>query len=183
MKIPLDKIHRASMKITGTADDAWVNAAAKSVRGTPGEPTNDPHEDEGALTARVAFKVRRRDGQVHVSGELALDIICACDRCGNSTRLHIVGHVDQLYQPPQTEADPGDCDLIETDLEMGWHDGQAIDMELVLTEALALIGPDRVRCEDEGVFRVSGEGPCELPKGADGGGPERTNPFAALKLS
>jgi uncharacterized metal-binding protein YceD (DUF177 family) len=183
MKIPLDKIHAPSLKISATTAEAWVNAATKTVRGTPGEPTQDPHEDEGAETAAIELTVRRKGVQVHVTGTIAVALICACDRCGNSTRLRIEGEVDQLYQPPQTEADPADYDLVQTELEMGWHDGQALDLEMVLTEALALIGPDRVRCDDDGVERIVEGEPCVLPEDADGGGPSKTNPFAALKLS
>ena len=64
-----------------------------------------------------------------------------------------------------------------------WAEAQAIDLEMVLTEALALLGPDRVRCEDVGVSRIGEDGPCELPENALEGGPGRANPFAALKLS
>ncbi len=94
----------------------------------------------------------------------------------------ISGDVSQLYEAPGTERDAADLDLDHSELEVGWHDGQAIDMETVLMEALALHGPDRVRCDDEGVSRISGEGPCELPDSALEGGPERANPFASLKL-
>jgi len=67
-------------------------------------------------------------------------------------------------------------------MDVGWHDGQAIDLEAVLTEALALHGPDRVRCDDEGVSRIGEEGPCELPEGSHDPGPSRPNTFAAFKL-
>ena len=183
MRIPLDKIHKPGLKISGDTSTDWVTAAAKTVRGTPGEPTNDPHEDEGADTASVQLKIRRFEDQVHVSGTLEMQIVCACDRCGSSTTLTISGDLDQLYKSPETEAGTDDYDLVATELEIGWHDGQALDLEAVLTEALALLGPDRVRCDDEGVKRIGEDGPCELPAEALEGGPSRANPFAALKLS
>ena len=94
--------------------------------------------------------------------------------------LTIAGDVDQLYKPPGDNETESDHDLDESELDVGWHDGQALDLELVLSEALALLGPDRVFCDDDGVSRISEGGPCELPKNAQQGGPSRANPFAAL---
>ena len=182
MRIPLDQIQGPGKAVTGTAADAWVTAASKTVRGTPGEPTQDPHETEGAEYAEIDWKVRRVGERFRVTGPMELRLKCACDRCGSSTVLTISGHVVQLYEAPGTKRDASDVDLDHSELEVGWHDGQAIDLETVLMEALALLGPDRVRCEDIGVERISGEGPCELPDSALEGGPDRANPFASLKL-
>lgn len=183
MRIPLDQIHKSGMEITADASDSWVKEAAKSVRGTPGEPTQDPHEDEGADTARVKLTLARRMERVDVSGELEMTLRCACDRCGESVVLTIQGTVDQVYTSPEPSGYEADYDLVSSEMNVGWHDGQAMDLEVILTEALALIGPDRVRCSDEGVIRIGEDGPCELPASALEGGPSRPNPFAALKLT
>lgn len=184
MKIPLDQIHESGMEITAGPADRWVQEAAKSVRGTPGEPTQDPHEDEGAETATVNLTLVRRMDRVEVSGDLEMRLRCACDRCGESVNLTISGDIDQLYTSPEPDGDyEADHDLVSSEMNVGWHDGQSMDLELILTEALALLGPDRVRCEDEGVERIGEDGPCELPDSALEGGPSRPNPFAALKLT
>ena len=182
MRIPLDQIHIPGLDVSGGTADAWVQNAAKTVRGTPGEPTQDPHEEEGPESAEVTLKLKRFDQQVHVTGRMAITLLCACDRCGTSTRVEIGGEIDQLYKAPESDGYEPDYDLAESELDVGWHDGQAIDLEAVLTEALALQGPDRVRCDDEGVFRIDKDGRCELPATALEGGPSRPNPFAALKL-
>lgn len=183
MRIPLDKIHESGLPVTGTPSDRWVTEAVKTVRGTPGEPTQDPHEAEGAEEAAIHLTLVRRRDQVEVSGDIAVRLRCACDRCGESVWLAISGAVNQLYKPPETGEFEADHDLVSSEMDVGWHDGQAIDLEDVLTEALALLGPDRVRCDDDGVTRITGEGPCKLPDSALEGGPSRPNPFAALKLS
>ena len=182
MRIPLDQIQKPGKSVTGTVEDPWVTAAVQTVRGTPGEPTQDPHEAEGAESAQIDLMIRRVGSRFRVTGPVSLQLRSACDRCGCSTMVTISGDVNQLYEAPGTERDAADLDLDHSELEVGWHDGQAIDMETVLMEALALHGPDRVRCDDEGVSRISGEGPCELPDSALEGGPERANPFASLKL-
>ena len=180
MRIPLDKIHPPGLDITADQTDAWVAVAAQSVRGTPGEPTQDPHEEEGAVAAKVCFAVVRRADQLDVKGTIDVRLRCACDRCGASVELQIDGEVDQVYKPPGDNETESDHDLHLAELNVGWHDGQALDLEQVLTEALALLGPDRVFCDDHGVTRISEEGPCELPASAQEGGPSRANPFAAL---
>ena len=183
MRIPLDQIHESGLEIEAGPQDLWVNEAAKTVRGTPGEPTQDPHELEGAETASVNLMLVRRMDRVEVSGAIEMRLRCACDRCGESVYLEIQGRVDQLYTSPEPTGYEADHDLVSSEMNVGWHDGQAMDLEVILTEALALLGPDRVRCEDDWVYRIGEDGPCELPESALEGGPSRPNPFAALKLT
>ena len=94
--------------------------------------------------------------------------------------LTVSGDVDQLYKPPGDNQTESDHDLAASELDVGWHDGQALDLEMVLSESLALHGPDRVFCADHGVSRIGESGPCELPESALEGGPMRANPFASL---
>ena len=185
MRIPLDQIHKPGLPVEADESAAWVTAAARTVRGTPGEPTQDPHEDEGAESANIALKIHRRKDAFLVTGHITLTLKCACDRCGASVILTIDGDVNQMYSPPEDslQKHEDDRDLEHVDLEEGWHDGQAMDLEMVLMEALALLGPDRVRCKDVGVVRIGEDVPCELPENALEGGPGKVNPFAALKLS
>ena len=176
----MDQIHPPGLKLTADHTDAWVNQATQTVRGTPGEPTQDPHEEEGAESAAISFYVRRRGDQLQVSGSVSVALLCACDRCGASVKLSISGEIDQLYKPPGDNDTESDHDLEAAEMDVGWHDGKALDLEMVLAEALALLGPDRVFCDDEGVSRIGEDGPCELPENALEGGPARANPFAAL---
>ena len=182
MRIPLDKIQAPGFPVSADATASWVKTAVQTVRGTPGEPTQDPHEGEGAEHADIAWTVRRVGERFRVAGPFEVRLLCACDRCGASALVCIRGDVDQLYEAPGAERDAADIDLDHAEMDVGWHDGQAIDLETVLMEALALHGPDRVRCEDEGVTRIDQDGPCELPDFALEGGPKRPNPFASLKL-
>jgi uncharacterized metal-binding protein YceD (DUF177 family) len=185
MRIPLDQIHKPGLPVQADESAEWVTAAIQTVRGTPGEPTQDPHEDEGADSAVIALKINRKKDAFLVNGHISITLKCACDRCGASVMLTIDGDVNQMYSPPEdsSQKNDEDRDLEPSDLAMGWHDGQAMDLEMVLMEALALLGPDRVRCEDVCVTRIDEEGPCELPIKALEGGPGKANPFAALKLS
>ena len=180
MRIPLDQIHESGMRVTGSPAELWVKQATVGARYS-GRADAGSHEEEGAESASVnLFCVRRMD-RVEVSGDLEMKL-SACDRCGESVLLTIKGQ-DQVYKPPELGGYEADHDLVSSEMNVGWHDGQAIDLEVVLTEALAMLGPDRVRCEDEGVERIGEEGPCELPASALEGGPSRPNPFAALKLT
>jgi len=180
MRIPLDQIHKPGLEIKADQSDDWVNAAARTVRGTPGEPTQDPHEEEGADAATISLSVRRKGDQLRVRGQIDVRLQCACDRCGISLMLTIQGDVDQIYKPPGDNETETDHDLNESELDVGWHDGQALDLEMVMAEALALHGPDRVFCDHDGVARIGEGGPCELPENAIEGGPMRANPFASL---
>lgn len=180
MRIPFDQIHKPGLEIKADQSDAWVNVATRTVRGTPGEPTQDPHEDEGAESAEILFTVRRKGDQLRVRGTIDVRLRCACDRCGASLLLVIKDDVDQVYKPPGDNETETDHDLDESELDVGWHDGQALDLEMVLAESLALHGPDRIFCDSDGASRIGESGPCELPANALEGGPMRANPFASL---
>jgi uncharacterized metal-binding protein YceD (DUF177 family) len=186
MRILLDQISDAGLKITADATDTWVVAAVSTVRATPGEPTSDPHVDDPPESAQVTLTLTRIADQVAVGGKTRVTLLRSCDRCGDSVRMTLTGDVRMHYNPPGDLLADSDHGLEEGELDVGWHDGQALDLGAVLMEQLALQTPDRVRCGDPGVDPVDGSGPCALPEGAvaEGteDGPERPNPFAGLRL-
>jgi len=186
MRIPLDQLADGGLKISADTTDTWVVAATTSLRGNPGEPVTDPHADEPPETAEVVLTLERLGDQVSVHGRTALQLLRGCDRCGESVRMSISGDVKMRYNPPGDLIADTDHGLEEDELDVGWHDGQAIDLCAVLTEQLALLAPDRVRCGDPGVVPLDGGGACSLPEGVveegAGDGPKQPNPFAGLLL-
>jgi uncharacterized metal-binding protein YceD (DUF177 family) len=182
----MDQITDGGIEITADTTDSWVVAAINTLRDTPGDPITDPHTDEPPEKAEVLFTMERIGDQVEVGGRTAVVFLRGCDRCGGSVRMSLSGDVKMHYNPPGDLIADSDHGLEEDELDVGWHDGQAMDLCAVLMEQLALQAPDRVRCGDPGVVPIEGEGPCSLPDGAseEGAedGPKRANPFAGLQL-
>ena len=186
MRIPLDQITDGGVEITADTTDTWVVAAAATLRGTPGEPELDPHSAEPPESADVVLTLERIADQVMVGGHTSVTLLRGCDRCGGSVRLTLSGDVKMQYNPPGDLLADVDHGLEEDELDVGWHDGQAIDLCAVLMEQFALQVADRIRCGDPGVEAVEGSDACSLPDGVTAEGdndrPKRANPFAGLKL-
>jgi uncharacterized metal-binding protein YceD (DUF177 family) len=183
----MDKIAAGGIEMTGGPGDSWVVEAVDSLRGIPGEPVTDAHALEPPEQASVVLRMRCSSDDVAVSGKTEIVFLRDCDRCGGTVRMSLSGTVRMRYHPPGAHLADSEHGLGEGDLDVGWHDGQAMDLSAVLTEQLALQAPDRVRCGEHGVVSVDGEGPCTLPDGVvaeeDHNASKRPNPFAGLKLS
>lgn len=186
MRILLDQITLEGLEVTADANDDWVVAAVNALRETPGEPAADPHHDEPPELAEVVLTLDRTGDQVSVGGRIEIVLLQGCDRCGASVRMALRCEVGMQYNPPGDLLADVDHGLDESELDVGWHDGQAMDLGAVLMELLALQAPERVRCEDTGVSPVDPDVPCQLPEGVTAErseeGPKRTNPFAGLQL-
>jgi len=182
MRILLEQIMPAGLEITADLSDVWVVAAAISLRSTPGEPQLDPHGDEPPEAASVRLTLERLGDQVKVGGETAITLVRGCDRCGASVRICLEGPIDMHFNPPGDLIADSDHGLASDELDVGWHDGQAIDLCAVLTEQLSLWAPDVVRCGDPGVIQLKPDEPCTLPDGALEEGTSTRNPFAGLRL-
>ena len=182
MRIPLDQITEAGLKITADQTDNWVDQAARSLRGTPGEPGHDRKDDSPTESAAITFEIERVADLIHVGGQMQITVQVPCDRCGGSLRVELAGDVDLHYKPPGDNSTESDHDLEQSEMNVGWHDGQAIDLELVTTEQLSLWAPDRLLCDNENAHPADDAGPCELPESASDGAEGRTNPFAGLRL-
>jgi uncharacterized metal-binding protein YceD (DUF177 family) len=182
----MDQITLDGLEITADAEDAWVVASVNTLREIPGEPAADPHHDEPPERAEVLLTLERIGDQISVGGRIDIVMLRGCDRCGASVRMTLHSEVGMQYNPPGDLLADADHGLEESELDVGWHDGQAMDLGAILMEQLALQAPERVRCGDPGAVPVDPDLPCQLPEGvtAEGAdeGPKRANPFAGLQL-
>lgn len=170
MRIPVDTIPEEGLVVEADLDTGWASKAlSEAVDARP-----------DALELKV--KVERLADHVRVSGDAQGSVVRSCDRCGEPVRLHLGGPID-LYYAPENLVDEGNIELSADELDIGWFDGEALDLGLVLTEQFALWAPSRVRCGDRGVDQLPGPHPCGLPAEASSGGDVRArSPFAKLRL-
>ncbi len=170
MRIQVENIPDQGLQVSAGLSEAWAQKAVALALG------EDPEELE------IAVKVERLGDHVRVSGRASGAAVRSCDRCGEPVRLRVGGPVD-LYYGPQALADEGDAELSADELDIGWFDGESLELGDVVTEQFALWAPSRVRCSDRGVEQVSGPHPCALPASASSGGELRaSSPFAKLRL-
>ena len=92
MRIPLDQIHKQAFPVQADESAEWVTAAARTVRGTPGEPTQDPHKDDGAESAVIALKIHRKNQEgSSIAAGMTLLLI------GGGTNLFIITTIRHQY--------------------------------------------------------------------------------------
>jgi uncharacterized metal-binding protein YceD (DUF177 family) len=170
MRIKLGEINDRGLDVHAGMDDAWAReSAAQALEGEIRE---------------IFLKARAQTVSdcVRIFGELRAVAHRDCDRCQASLRLELGGSMDLYYSPPRP-GEGGDRDLDVGDLDIGWFDGEALDLAQVISEQLAIWCPDCVTCEVAESTRLEpDESPCEVL--THDGGPElkRESPFAGLRL-
>ena len=69
-------------------------------------------------------------------------------------------------------------------MDIGWFDGQNLDLSQVISEQLAIWSPDKIACEDPCSTRVvPSDAPCELPAHDLGPDLKPQSPFAKIRLT
>lgn len=177
MRIQVDQIPRDGFQLRASLTDRWArDAAALALDAEPQELS-------------LSLLVERVGPALRVSGEAHAAISLPCDRCQRPVYVQIDGPVDLRYFPEGAEVDEDtrrspdveDEDAIElspADLDMGWFDGKAIELDQVVSEQFALLAPPKVCCDTAGALRQPG--PCTLPAEAIDARP--FSPFAGIRL-
>lgn len=141
MRFLVEHIDDRGRQVEAGLADAWAVGAAEVAL-------------DGAVAALSAdLDVRRQHGLVFVRGAVSAEAPRACERCGEPVALRVDTDLDLAYAPAgpnsaQAEA-PHDLELHADELDVGWYEGDEIDLADVLREALSLALPPRVVCEDE----------------------------------
>ena len=169
MRIIVDTIPDEGLQVHVDLHAAWAREAV--VEALEGQPE--------ALDLDVT--VMKLGDHVRVAGEARAAVVKPCDRCGEPVRLRVGGPVD-LYYRPDADAYDGHMELADEDMDIGWFDGEALELDAVLIEQLALWAPPRTRCDDPGIEQVEGRHPCVLPAVATAEVDLRPpSPFAVLR--
>lgn len=170
-RIRLDMIPEDGLEVSADLDAVWaVDAARDSLEGDP---------------ERLHFdmQVSLVGGYVRVQGRGSALTPRVCDRCQEPVTLEVKGNMDLYYSPLPKDTGGESVLLGKDDLDIGFFEGDAIDLTDVVSEQLALWAPSRVRCGDAGVQQVGAPHPCTLP-GLIEEEPDvhPSSPFAGLRL-
>jgi uncharacterized metal-binding protein YceD (DUF177 family) len=170
MRVKLGEISERGLDFHAGLEDDWARTAARVAL--------EGEVQELRLDARIQLVA----DCVRVQGKLHAEVHRDCDRCQVSLKLEVSGETNLYYSPPRP-GDVGDRDLDPGDMDIGWFDGNGLEMAQVIGEQLAIWCPDPVYCESEETTRLeASDAPCEVPE--HDGGPElkRHSPFADLRL-
>ena len=170
MKLKLGEISERGLDVNAELVDEWArDAVALALDGEP-------------QSLQFRARVQRVSDCVRVFGHLEASANRDCDRCQVRLTVSMSGEMDLYYAPPRP-GDGGDRDLDEGDLDIGWFDGQALELSQVISEQLAIWSPDRIDCEDPCSTRViASDAPCEIPPHDGGPDLKPQSPFAKIRL-
>lgn len=113
----------------------------------------------GVLEARgTAELLAHTDGEIRVQGSLKVMMEAQCDRCLEAVPLPVESQYDLFYRP----ADGGSSDdeeLEEGEAEMGFYEGNGVELEEVLREKILLEAPMQQVCSEacKGLCPVCGQ--------------------------
>lgn len=170
MRIKVDEIPEEGLEVHFGQADAWALAAAREA--LDGEVTD---LDAELQLDRIAELVR-------VHGRARATVARQCDRCGGDIRLALEGPVELIYEPNPHPALTDEVIPDESALDIGYFDGESIDLADVLMEQLALWTPPRIRCGEAGITQVGSPWTCRMPDQDEGPDLGRHKPFANLRL-
>ncbi len=105
-------------------------------------------EQAGTLVAEL--RIRNREGNLEITGQLRAEVQAPCQRCLEAVPLQFDERVRVALAPGTAyEEAPDDVHLGAGDLEVSFYEGEEIDLAHLLEDELLLLLPEAVAEEDE----------------------------------
>ena len=100
-------------------------------------------------------------GEIRVRGKLAVTMQCDCNRCLEPARFPLESRFDLFYRPAEdaAAAEDAEVEIDPGEAEIGFYEGDGLDLKDVLREHVLLAMPmQRVcRAECQGICPVCGQ--------------------------
>ena len=108
-------------------------------------------EDRLRLTQSpgISGAIRRDDRRVHVKGRVVARVEVECDRCLKPIELPVDSSFKLEYVTQEDYQAQQVVELTEDDLDLSVFDGEAIDVDELVTEEILLAVPDHILCQDD----------------------------------
>jgi uncharacterized protein len=108
----------------------------------------------------VAELVSNTLGEIRIQGSLKVTMEAPCDRCLEPAAFPVDSKFDLFYQPDVPESAPGgEVHVAAGEIEIGFYDGDGLELEDVLVEQIVLSLPMQRVCKDtcKGICPVCGQ--------------------------
>ena len=114
-------------------------------------------------------------GEIRIHGHLRVTMGSSCDRCLESASVLIDSHFDLSYRPAEMAITGDEVELDEGEAEMGFYEGDGLELADVLREFVLLQVPMQIVCRQDckGICPVCGGNrniaacECRLPTADD----------------
>ncbi len=166
MRIHIEQLGQDSLAVPLSLDTGWAVASLEQAF-------------EGQVAAlQGVLELGVVGPGILVRGQARAVLLRSCDRCLAAVRNSLGGAVDLFFDPSRPEGDESVC-LLPDELDVGFIDGEELDLAAVVAEFFLLESPSRLRCGDAGVARAE---PGECTIAGLGDAPSEVDPrLAALK--
>jgi uncharacterized protein len=115
----------------------------------------------------VAELLPHSDSEVRIQGRYSVEMTAECDRCLGRARFPLDGVLDLFYRPASLIAREEEVEIGEEEAEMGFYEGEGLELEDVLREQVLLSLPMQRVCSDlcKGICPVCGKNRNEVDCG------------------
>jgi uncharacterized protein len=98
-------------------------------------------------------------GEIRVEGDLKIETDTVCDRCLEAIKLPLESHFDLVYMPAGEAATGGEDEIDEAAVEVGFYEGNGLELNDVLREVVLLALPMQIVCSEacKGICPVCGQ--------------------------
>jgi len=99
------------------------------------------------------------DGEVRIQGRYSVEMTAECDRCLGRARFPLEGVLDLYYRPSSFIAKDEEVEIGEDEAEMGFYEGDGLELQDILREQILLSLPMQRVCSDlcKGICPVCGK--------------------------
>jgi uncharacterized protein len=103
--------------------------------------------------------VARSGGEVRVQGNYTVDMSAECDRCLTTARFPLDARFDLFYRPMSEIAHDEEVEIDEGETEIGFYEGDGMELEDILREQILLALPMQRVCFEscKGICPVCGK--------------------------
>ncbi len=93
--------------------------------------------------------LNRSLGEVRMVGDLSVQIEGICDRCAEPATSSIQDHFDLIYMPSAEARAGGEDEIDEAAVEVGYYDGNGLELNDVFREVVLLALPMQLVCKED----------------------------------
>ncbi|HMV69559.1 MAG TPA: DUF177 domain-containing protein [Myxococcota bacterium] len=173
MRIAIDELSTRGLTVRFSREDDWAREAVAVALDGP----------VTALEGSLRVERAKRGVKTTVEGRAVVEH--TCDRCGALIALPVKADEELLFLPeeePSDRPDRPDGEIEADDLDVGWYQGDELDLGQVTCEAFALNLPMRITCAVAEVDDVAlAEAACTARMAPSEAGDDQVgSPFAVL---
>ena len=88
-------------------------------------------------------------GEIRMRGDLRVQMEGVCDRCTEAASYSVDNHFDLVYVPSHAAATGGEDEVDEAGLEVGYYEGNGLELNDVLREVVLLAIPMQLVCSED----------------------------------